>query len=165
MSTSPEIDEPQQSPRFELRVSVHINFIQHHRSSNENHTQINYWELTQARKSKSSKKTIVKHSTIHKTIHKHSNKQPIKIPQQNQRQPQPKPYNYTYQLLQNIQPLKTIKRQLRTNMIREESQSFNTQPSFHKPYERLDNYQQYNNYLNEEVPNDEQAGYILQLGN
>ncbi|CAH8614055.1 unnamed protein product [Schistosoma curassoni] len=126
---------------------------------------ISYWELTQARKSKSSKKTIVKHNTIHKTIHKHSNKQPTKIPQQNQRQPQPKPYNYTYQLLQNIQPLKTIKRQLRTNMIRDESHSFNTHPSFHKPYEKLDNYQQYNNYLNEEVPNDEQAGYILQLGN
>ncbi|CAH8617148.1 unnamed protein product [Schistosoma bovis] len=84
---------------------------------------ISYWELTQARKSISSKKTIVKHNTIHKTIHKHSNKQPTKIPQQNQRQSQPKPYNYTYQLLQNIQPLKTIKRQLKANMIRDESQS------------------------------------------
>ncbi|CAH8614917.1 unnamed protein product [Schistosoma margrebowiei] len=127
---------------------------------------INYWELIQARKSKSSTKTIVKHNTIHKTtINKHSNKQPTIISQQNQRKPQRKQYNYTYKPLQNIQPFNAIKRQLRTNMIRDESQSIDTHPSFYKPYEALNNYQQYNNDLNEEVPIDEQVGYILQLEN
>ncbi|CAI2732536.1 unnamed protein product [Schistosoma spindalis] len=128
------------------------------------HLIINYWDLTQARRSTSSRNTIVKHNTIHKTIHTHSYRQPARIPQHNQQQQIPKQYNSTYNYLQNIQPLYTIKRQIKGDKIREESQSFDRYPTLHEPYKRLNNYQQYNNYLNEQVPIDEQVGYLLPLG-
>ncbi|CAH8630886.1 unnamed protein product [Schistosoma rodhaini] len=129
---------------------------------------ISYWELAQARSSKSSRKTVVKHNTVHKTVQKSSTKPPTKVPQRNPKQPVPKKYNSTYNLPQITRPFNAIKRQIRGNMIREEFQSLDTYPNIYRPLERLNNYQQHNNNNNyqffEEVPMNEQDGYIPQLG-
>ncbi|CAH8632011.1 unnamed protein product [Schistosoma rodhaini] len=127
---------------------------------------ISYWELAQARSSKSSSKTVVKHNTVHKTVQKHPNKPPTKVPQRNSKQPATKKYNSTYNPPQIKRPLNPIKRQIRGNMIREEFQSLDTYPNIYRPLERLNNYQQDNNNYQffDKVPMNEQNGYISQLG-